>query len=95
MKYQYLNNVENISRENNKSLLMITIDKKSISNITIMSDYNPQTDSNNVTIRVKKKGTIIESRTFIESHLFPKYLERKKESIIIYLESFKHEAKDN
>lgn len=88
MEYKYLNNVIETERDN-KVLISVIISRKDIGSISILSDYNPVTDNNNVIIKVRKNSKTIEHRTFLRSDIFPKHIERTKETITIYLEQFK------
>ncbi len=94
MNYKYINNIQE-TKIDNKTILVITIPKENIDNVSIFSDYNSKTDSNNVIIKVRKNNKLLESRTILNSTLFPRHLERSKINIIIYLESFKYETTES
>lgn len=93
MNYKHINDIVEVSRED-KILKSIAIDRSNVSHVTIISEYNIEWHCNTVQIKAKKDGKVIESRTFLDTYLFPRQIERTTTHIKIYLESFKHEAKD-
>lgn len=93
MDYKYINEIIKVDGSHNNTLKLVKIVREGITGISVYSDYNDKTHCNVVTIHARDKGNIIESRKFLDSCLFPRKIERDKEYIKVYLESFKHEIK--
>lgn len=94
MNYQYIKELTSVPR-GDKTLYLIVVEKSKVSNITVISEYSVEWHCNKVTIHARKNGIILESRTFLNTNVFPRHIERTKTQIKIYLESFKHEDKSD